>query len=303
MIEGRTCIKGLVIKKISDFFYVKSEQHTYVSKPRGVFKKEKKDIRVGDYVDITVTHEYDKEAVIEKIHTRKNSLIRPNVANIDNILTVFSAKEPAFNFFLVDTFLVTIENIGIHSIIVINKSDLDKEGNCRHYEDIYKSIGYETVCVSTYTGEGIQSLKSVLKSGITVVAGPSGVGKSSIINMLSDKFDQKTSQISTRLQKGKNTTTYASMLQIGDGSYIVDTPGFTSIRTDEIKKEELKKCFVEFDRYSSGCFYAAKCMHDKEPDCAVKDALERGDIHESRYLSYIGMLKNAEKAEKRRKYR
>lgn len=299
----RINIKGQVIKKISDFFYVNFEGKIYESKPRGIFKKEKKNIIVGDFVEITLKDDTTNEAVIETIYPRKNSLIRPNVANIDNMVVVFAAKEPLFNYYLADVFLATTENVNINTILAINKIDLDENQDYLKQEEVYSKIGYKTVSISAHNNIGIDELKNLLLPGSTVISGPSGVGKSSIINKIIGNSEQKTSKISTKLQKGKNTTTYATMIPIEDGKYIVDTPGFTSIKLDNIDKYDLKKCFVEFEQYDDNCYFGAKCLHDKEPYCSVKDALAEGKIFQSRYDSYLTILSELSKKDNRRNYK
>lgn len=295
-------IKGLVIKKIADFFYIETEKGQYEAKPRGSFKKDKKDIIVGDYVDISVINQEDKTAVIEKVFVRKNSLIRPSVANITKIILLFSVKEPKINISLIDNFLVMAEKKHIDVILCFGKIDLDKEKSYKKIVDIYKNIGYETVEISSYDKIGIDEIKSKIDKDITVIAGPSGAGKSSLINCLSKDFNQQTSNISIKLQKGKNTTTYASLLKIFEGSYIADTPGFTSLKISDMEKEELKYCFLEFRKYEGKCKFSNKCLHESEPDCFVKEGVEKGEISKLRYNSYIKMLNEIKNFEKRRKY-
>lgn len=295
-------IKGLVIKKIADFFYIKTQKQLYEAKPRGSFKKDGQTIIVGDYVDISILDEENKKAVIEQVHNRKNMLIRPSVANITKIILLFSVKEPKLNVSLIDNFLVMAEKEHIDVVLCFAKIDLDKEKSYKKISDIYKNIGYEVVEISSYDNIGIREIKSKIKDDITVVAGPSGAGKSSLINKLSDSFNQQTSNISIKLQKGKNTTTYATLLELSDNSYVADTPGFTSLKVSDIEKEDLKQYFIEFRQYEGKCKFSNKCLHEKEPDCKIKQALEEEKINESRYNSYIRILNEIKNFEKRRKY-
>ncbi|EHL15165.1 ribosome small subunit-dependent GTPase A [Peptoanaerobacter stomatis] len=298
----REIIKGLVIKKIADFFYVETETDVYESKPRGSFKKDKQNIIVGDYVDISILDEENKKAVVEKVYNRKNMLIRPSIANITKMILVFSVKNPKLNTFLIDNFLVIAEKEQIDVVICFSKIDLDEEKNYKNIIKIYQDIGYQTVEISSNDNIGIEDIKLKISGNITVIAGPSGAGKSSLINCISDRFSQTTSDISMKLQKGKNTTTYATLLEFAKNSYIADTPGFTSLKITDIDKYELKDYFLEFKKFEDDCKFASKCLHEHEPYCGVKNAVKNGDIQKSRYDSYLKILDDIKKFEKRRKY-
>lgn len=229
-------------------------------------------------------------------------LIRPSIANITKMILVFSVKNPKINISLIDKFLIVAENKHIDVILCFSKTDLDEDKEYRTIANIYKKIGYEVIECSIIDNIGRQELISKIHGDIIVIAGPSGVGKSSLINTLSDNFYQATSNISMKLQKGKNTTTYATLLEFDKDSYIADTPGFSSLKIDDITKEELKDYFIEFDKYSSNCKFKAKCLHELEPSCAVREALEDNLIEKSRYESYIRILNEIKENEKRRKY-
>ena len=275
----------------------------YQCKPRGSFKKENKSIIVGDYVDIAITDEIDNEAVIDSVYEQKNMLIRPSVANITKLILVFSVLEPKLNLYIIDSFLVVAKKNNIDAVICFSKTDLDEEQSYKEAVKLYKDLGYETVEISSINNVGIEELKSKISGNINVVAGPSGAGKSSLINELSVDFNQAISSISTKLQKGKNTTTYATLLKMPmKDSYIADTPGFTSIRATDIDINELKDYFVEFEKYSDGCKFKNKCLHENEPSCSVKTALEEGKIYKSRYDSYIRMLGEIKKYENGGRY-
>lgn len=275
----------------------------YQCKPRGTFKKDKKSIIVGDYVDIAITDEIDNEAVIDIVYEQKNMLIRPSVANITKLILVFSVMEPKLNLYIIDSFLVVAKKNNIDAVICFSKTDLDEEQTYKKVVNMYEDIGYETVEISSVNDIGIEKLKSKISGNITVVAGPSGAGKSSLINKLSGDFNQAISSISTKLQKGKNTTTYATLLKMKMlNSYVADTPGFTSIRATDINVNELKDYFVEFKKYGDGCKFKNKCLHENEPSCTVKSALSEGKIFKSRYDSYIRMLGEIKKYENGGKY-
>ena len=191
----------------------------------------------------------------------------------------------------------------IDVVICFSKTDLDEKQSYKEAVKIYEDIGYETVEISSINNTGIEELKSKISGNINVVAGPSGAGKSSLINELSGDFNQAISSISTKLQKGKNTTTYATLLKMPmKDSYIADTPGFTSIKATDIKINELKDYFVEFDKYSEGCKFKNKCLHENEPSCSIKTALEEGKIYKNRYDSYIRMLSEIKKYENGGRY-
>ena len=229
-------------------------------------------------------------------------LVRPNVSNITKLILLFSVKDPKLNAYLIDSFLVMANKNNIDVVLCFSKIDLDKEKKYKEITKIYQNIGYEVVEISSKNDIGIQDIRTKIKNDITVIAGPSGVGKSSLINKLSSEFNQATSSISTKLQKGKNTTTYATLLKMSKDSYIADTPGFTSLKILDIQKDELKDYFVEFKDYNGTCKYANKCLHEYEPDCIIKEELEKDTISKSRYDSYIRMLNEIKNAEKRRKY-
>lgn len=194
------------------------------------------------------------------------------------------------------------ENKHIEAILCFSKIDLDEKKDYKKISDIYKKIGYEIIEYSAIYNIGKEDLLSKINGDIIVIAGPSGVGKSSLINTLSDDFCQATSNISLKLQKGKNTTTYTTLLDFADNSYIADTPGFSSLKLDDITKDELKYYFVEFEKYSLKCKFGNKCLHDLEPSCCVREAFENNLIEKSRYKSYISILNEIKQNQKRRKY-
>lgn len=287
--------KAIVIKKISNFFYCYTNNKMYESKALGNFNKGKDSIVVGDIVKIELNNDTQNTAKIIDVYERKNFLKRPYISNVDLAVVTFSVKEPQLNPYVIDSFLATIEKEDIDILICFSKVDLDKEKSYKKIENIYKNIGYKTIGVSAVNGENINELKDYLYGKTSVFAGPSGAGKSSLINEFSVKFNLKTSEISKKLQRGKNTTTYAELLKINDKTYIADTPGFTSIKLSDVEFNEVKNFFIEFNEYSPYCKFSSSCLHYKEPGCTVKDALENGYINESRYENYIKIMEELKK--------
>lgn len=285
---------GRIVKALADFYYVYSEGNTYQCKAKGIFRKKNHTPLVGDIVEFELTNAKDIEGNVVSIEKRKNELFRPNVANIDFILLVFAIKDPEPNFYLLDRFLAIMESLGLEVIIVFNKIDLDKENLNVTYSKIYEEIGYRCISVCTKTGEGITLIKNELRGKTASVAGPSGVGKSSIINSLSGKELMETGQVSEKNKRGKQTTRHTELLSIDDNSYIVDTPGFSSTDISGIEIRGLADCFLEFKPYLNNCRFSS-CLHASEPDCAVKEALNSGLLPTSRYDNYLKMLEELNK--------
>lgn len=279
--------KAIVIKKISNFFYCFSEGKLYESKALGILNKGRDSIVVGDKVEIELNNDSEDTATIVKVSERKNMLNRPYIANVDLAIVVFSVKEPEINSYVIDTFLATIEKENIDILLCFSKVDLDKDRTYKDILNLYDSIGYKTIEVSAIEKTNVDELKKILHGKTSFLAGPSGVGKSSIINSFSDEFNLKTSKISKKLQRGKNTTTYAQLLKIDEDTYVADTPGFTSVKLSEVNHYSVKDYFIEFGRYSNNCKFKNSCMHYKEPNCAIKQMVEEGQINKTRYENYI----------------
>lgn len=291
--------QGRIVKGIAGFYYVQTDCGTlYECKARGSFRNEKKKPLVGDYVQLTVLSEEDKTGNIEKIEKRKNELIRPAVANVDQALVIFALTDPEPNFHLLDTFLARMELKEIPGIICFNKADLDPEETVqRRILEIYEAGGYSIVFTSTKEKRGIDTLKQLLRHKCTTVAGPSGVGKSSLINLLQSDVKMETGKISAKTARGRHTTRHSELIALDNSSFIMDTPGFTSLRMEEYEKEEIARGFREICKYEEGCRFAG-CSHIHEPDCAVKMALNEGKISGQRYDSYVLMYEECK--EKRR---
>lgn len=286
------------MKGIAGFYYVGvAESGVYECKAKGIFRKDKIKPLVGDDVEIEVLNEEEKLGNIVKILPRRSELIRPAVANIDQALVIFAAREPKPNLSLLDRFLVIMEKQDVPVIICFNKQDLCDEEEVGRLKEIYEACGYPVVLASAKQGEGIEEIKSRLRGKTTTVAGPSGVGKSSLTNLLQNEVQMETGEISKKLGRGRHTTRHSQIIQIEEDTWLYDTPGFTSFYVEEIEKEELRFYFREFFKYEGTCRFQG-CTHTHEPGCMVKNALEEGKISKERYENYLELY--GELKEKRR---
>ena len=280
-------IQGKIIRGIGGFYYVHvKERGVYECRAKGIFRKDKTKPLVGDNVNIRVISEEDKTGNIEEIEDRKNSLIRPAVANIDQALVIFAADKPKPNLNLLDRFLITMEKQEIPTIICFNKCDLVGSKETELLTDIYGKSGYTVLLTCALTQEGIAEILSVLSGKTTSVAGPSGVGKSSLVNLLQKDVQMETGVISEKIDRGKHTTRHSELIAVGPDTFIMDTPGFSSIYMDRVEKEELRQYFIEFAPYETACRFQG-CAHIHEPECGVKEALAEGKISKLRYENYI----------------
>ncbi len=284
-------MQGKIIKGISGFYYVNVVgSGIYECKAKGIFRNRKMKPLVGDVVEIDILDEMDKEGNITEICPRKNELIRPAVANIDQALLIFASDKPAPNFNLLDRFLVTMGYQGIPAVICFNKSDL-LEGTKR--DDIYSAYqgcGYPVIFTSAKEGTGIEELSALLRGKTSTVAGSSGVGKSSIVNLLQNEVEMETGDISHKIGRGKNTTRHSMLIHMEGNTYIMDTPGFGSLDVLGISAEELWRHYREFLPYEPSCRFQG-CSHIHEPDCGVKQALWDGNIHPMRYENYVSLYR------------
>ena len=282
-------MQGKIVKGIAGVYYVHVvESGIYECKAKGVFRKEKIKPLVGDNVEIDILDEEEKLGNIVRILERKNELIRPAVANIDQALVVFAVTEPKPHFNLLDRFLVMMESKEIPVVLCFNKMDIASKPEIQQLKDIYQECGYPVIFTSALEDQNIDEIKAVLSGKTTAIAGPSGVGKSSIINLLQQDVQMETGSISQKIARGKHTTRHSELITIDEISYIMDTPGFSSLYVNEFEKEELKYYFREFEDYEGQCKFNG-CDHIHEPGCAVKQALEDGKIHEVRYKDYLEM--------------
>ncbi len=279
-------MQGKIIKGIAGFYYVHVPgKGIYECKAKGVFRKDKKKPLVGDDVEIQILKEEEKKGNIEALLVRRSELIRPAVANIDQALVIFSIVKPQPNFNLLDRFLIMMEQQGIPCIICFNKSDIDEENEGDAYEAVYSACGYKTLKVSAREGLGIERIKELLHNKTTTVAGPSGVGKSSLINELQSGIHMETGDISTKIERGKHTTRHSELIAIEENTYILDTPGFSSLGLFDMEKEELASFYPEFLKHECYCKFAG-CAHISEPVCGIKEAVEAGEISALRYENY-----------------
>ena len=289
---------GKIVKGIAGFYYVHVvEFGLYECKAKGVFRKEKIKPLVGDNVEIDILDETEKKGNIVEVLERKNELIRPAVANIDQALVVFAVTKPKPHFNLLDRFLIMMESKRIPVILCFNKKDIAKEPEIHHLKEIYESCGYQMIFTSALEKENIEKVKQLLRGKTTAIAGPSGVGKSSLINIFQPDANMETGTISEKIERGKHTTRHSELICIEEDTYIMDTPGFSSLYTNDFEKEELKYYFTEFEPYEGKCKFQV-WDHVHEPNCALKAALEEGKIHHIRYENYLEMYN--ELKEKRR---
>ncbi|MEH7094655.1 ribosome small subunit-dependent GTPase A [Neobacillus vireti] len=281
--------EGKIVKALSGFYYVLHNDNLIQCRGRGVFRKNKITPLVGD--EVVFQAENDLEGYILEVKERKNELVRPPIANVDQAILVFSAVEPDFSTVLLDRFLVLVEFNQIEPLICITKMDLtsdEERARIEEYAARYRGAGYEVILTSSETEAGIERLNPHIENKISVFAGQSGVGKSSLLNVLRPDLDLKTNDISSHLGRGKHTTRHVELIKVGNG-LIADTPGFSSLEFTNIEVEDLTSCFPEIQKASEYCKFRG-CLHVTEPKCGVKSAVESGDIPSYRYEHYVDFL-------------
>lgn len=281
-------MQGLIIKGIGGFYYVKVADGIIECKLRGKFRHDELVPVVGDNVEINVT---DNKGVIDRVFKRSNLLLRPSIANVTQVFIIFSIKNPDPNRELLNKFLILCEVHKLRAVVCINKFDLI-DGDYNN-SDIIKSLnttGYEILLLKAKENIGIDLLKNKIKDNLTVICGPSGVGKSTILNAIIGKEFMKTGELSEKLKRGKHTTRHCELVSVNKG-FIVDTPGFTSLEIPNLSEYDFQNYFPEFREYKNNCRFNG-CLHYKEPDCAVKEAVNEGIISEERYHFYVSNIEN-----------
>ncbi|NLP15639.1 MAG: ribosome small subunit-dependent GTPase A [Clostridiales bacterium] len=280
-------MKGKIIKGIAGFYYVhvSYEDKIYECKAKGIFRKQDIKPLVGDDVEIDTNDQPEGAGTITRILPRKNEIIRPAVANVDQAMVIFAAAEPAPNLNLLDRFLIMMQRQKVNTVICFNKKDIVNQKEMGLLIDTYMRSGNEVIGISVLQEDGIPIIRNLLLGKTTVLAGPSGVGKSSLINVISPTTQMETGTVSEKIKRGKHTTRHSELIYIDDNTYVMDTPGFSSLYIHEIEKEELKDYFNEFREFENNCRFIG-CMHLNEPGCAVKEALNEGIISGIRYDNY-----------------
>lgn len=288
---------GKIIKGIAGFYYVYTTLGLYECKAKGSFRKEGLKPLVGDNVEIDVIDEEKKTGNIVAIHERMNSLIRPASSNIDQAMVIFAITKPEPNYNLLDRFLIYMEQQNIPTVVCFNKKDIATQKEMDDLKSAYEGCGCKVLFVSGTLEEGLDDIIQVLKGKTTVVAGPSGVGKSTIVNALYPEAEMETGEISKKIDRGKHTTRHAELFSIFDNTFIMDTPGFTSLFLQNVEKEDLWKYYPEFLPYEEQCKFTG-CSHISEPVCGIKEALAEGKISKIRYDNYVVLYEDL-KAQKK----
>ena len=291
-------IEGRIIKGIGGFYYIETEKGLYECRARGIFRKNKITPLVGDFVKISVVDEDNKKGVVEEIQERKTELVRPPIANVNKALIVFAVKNPTPHLSLLDRFIVLAERENLEIVIILTKIDLDDDNTFEKIKNIYEPCGYKVIGVSNLENKNIDKVKEELKDNTVVFAGPSGVGKSSLLNQIDSNFQLKTGDVSDKIKRGKHTTRHAELFELKFGGMVADTPGFSSLTLDDIEDIDLKDYFIEFEDYDD-CKFGSRCIHQNEPNCAVKEAVENGEIPKERYESYIQLLNELRQGKRR----
>ncbi len=297
-------MQGIIIESISNLYKIAVEEpkkQIYEATARGKFKKEEISPVVGDVVEIEIVDEEKKTAVINKIEERKVYVKRPKLANITQIVFVVSSKDPKPDLLMLDKQLAFAEFLGIKAIIVLNKTDLDKDKQFMHIKEVYEKVGYTVIETEAKSQKGVEVLKQALKSNINAFSGNSGVGKSTLINAIFDNDVTQEGEISKKNKRGKNTTTAIKLYEIDNNTYIADTPGFSTFDISEIESKDLDQYFKEFKENIENCEFVG-CTHIKEENCGIKEAINNGNITEERYKRFCKIYEELKEKENRKKW-
>lgn len=292
-------MQGIIIENISNLYRIKAENKIYEATARGKFKQNEIIPVVGDNVEFEILDEENRKAVIEEIGERKVYIKRPKLANITQIIFVVSSKDPKPDLLMLDKQLAFAEFLKINSVIVLNKTDLDKKEEFKEIKQIYEKIGYKVIITDAKKKQGIEELKAEMKNNINAFSGNSGVGKSTLINGIFDKDITEEGEISKRNKRGKNTTTSIKLYEIDDNTYIADTPGFSTFDISEIESKNLEKYFREFKENIINCEFVG-CTHIKEENCGIKTAIQEGKIDISRYNRFCKIYNELKEREERK---
>ena len=280
-------MRGKIVKGVAGFYYVHDGvSRTYQCRAKGVFRNRKIKPLVGDDVEFEILDEAAGEGNIVSILPRKNALIRPASANIDQAMVVFAVKSPAPNWNLLDRFLISMEQQGIPTVLCFNKTDLADRSLEEAYRKVYRNTGYTVCFFSVQNGQGLEAADALLTGRTTVLAGPSGVGKSSLMNRVQPAAQAETGAVSRKIQRGRHTTRHTELFYLRRDTYLLDTPGFTSLYVEGMDCRELRDYFPEFQKPSQDCRFL-DCVHVGERDCGVKQAVEAGQISPERYANYL----------------
>ncbi len=277
---------GIITKGIGGFYYVSSEDGTYECKARGIFRRNEMTPLTGDRVVFSILDPVLKKGSLDQILDRSSILARPAVANVNQLIAVIAAKTPEPDLMLLDKLLVNSEVSGMKAVVCINKIDLDKQDLRRDLYKAYSYAGYKVLETSSKENAGIEELNAVLNGRISVFAGQSGVGKSTLLNMVMNTMVMKTGTLSGKIERGKHTTRHTELIETENGGYVVDTPGFSSFELSGIGRIKLQQYYPEFGEFIHACRFSG-CSHLNEPDCAVKQAVADGVINEGRYGRYV----------------
>ena len=289
-------MQGKIVKAIAGFYYVHDGAQVHACRARGLFRNQDIKPLVGDIAEFELTYTEDVEGYVTDLAPRRNTLIRPAVANVDLMLAFFAMKDPAPNILHMSRLLLSAETAGVEPVIVLNKSDLVSARKAAALQNAFIGTGYTLRTVSVKTGEGIDALRPLLAGKTTVLAGPSGAGKSSFLNEILGGAHMETGEVSRKLQRGRHTTRHTELFYLGGDGFLLDTPGFSALEND-LEPEQVRDYFPEFTEYQKNCRFAV-CLHADEPDCAVKEAMREGKVSPERYEAYMTLLQERKNARK-----